>query len=73
MGLGRVCGGFVVEQGAEKGKPNESKSLKGRGELTFKGVFRVSFGASGIKKVVAAKAWRQGGHPSMMRSSYLNE
>jgi len=27
MGLGGVCGGFVVEQGAEKGKPDERINL----------------------------------------------
>ena len=50
----------------------ESESLKEWGEHTFRGAFQVSFWASGIKRVVAAKAWRQGGHPNVMRSSCLD-
>ena len=56
----------------ERKAPWERKSLKEWGECTFKGAFWVSFGASGIKRVVAAKAWRRGGHLSMTRSSCLD-
>ena len=59
--------------GRERKAQLESKSLKEWGEHTFRGAFRVSFWASGIKRVVAAKAWRQGGHPSVTGSSYLDK
>ena len=35
--------------------------------------FALVLGALGIKTVVAAKAWRQGGHPSVMRWSCLDK
>ena len=58
--------------GTERKARWESKSLKEWSEHTFRGAFGVSFWASGIKRVVAAKAWRQGGHPSVTRSSCLD-
>ena len=73
MVRGGVCGRSIVEQGAEKGKPDERKSLKERGEHTFRGAFLVSFWASGIERVVEAKVWRQGGHPNMTRSICLDK
>ena len=66
----RICSRAV---GRERKAWWESKSLKEWGEHTFRGAFRVSFWASGIKRVVAAKAWRQGGHPSVTGSSYLDK
>ena len=60
----RRCAWRICSQagGRERKARWESKSLKERGEHTFRGAFWVTFGASGIKRVVAAKAWRQGGH-----------
>ena len=35
--------------------------------------FGLVLGVSVIRRVVAAKAWRQGGHPSVTGSSYLDK
>ena len=47
--------------------------LKAWGKCIFREAFQVSYWASGIKRVVAAKAWRQGSHLSMMRWSCLDK
>ena len=59
--------------GRERKAQWESKSLKGWGEHIFRRAFRVSCWASGIKRVIAAMAWRQGGYPSVKRSSCLDK
>ena len=68
-GLRRICSW----RGREWKAQWQSKSLKEWAKHTFTGAFWVSFGASGIKRVVAAKAWGQGGHPSVMRLSCLDQ
>ena len=68
----RRCGGSVVKRVRERKAWWENKCLKEWGEHTFRGAFQVSFWASDIKRVIVAKAWRQGGHLSTMRSSCLD-